>query len=103
MLTTTIMIVAPFGLEFAGNSLKTQPEHRYKFNGIERNTDFGLNLDFAAFRTYDPAIGRWLQIDPLGELTPSWNPYRHAYNNPIRNSDFLGLTENDEVDRRSRI
>ena len=64
----------PFGLEMEGNGVEnTGREHRYLFNGIERVKDFGLGLDMAEYRTYDPAIGRWLQIDPLAEFAPDLN------------------------------
>ena len=90
----------PYGMAMKGDFISNvAKKNKYLFNGIERNDDFGLGWDMAEFRAYNPAIARWMQIDPLGELTPSWTAYRHAYNNPIRNSDFYGLTENDEVER----
>ncbi|WP_372474862.1 RHS repeat domain-containing protein [Capnocytophaga sp. ARDL2] len=43
----------------------------------------GLNLyDFHA-RNYDPAIGRWLNVDPLAENSKRWTSYNYAYNNPV--------------------
>ncbi len=50
-------------------------EYRYRYNGIERVDDLGLNWDMAAFRSYDPAIARWGQVDPLGEVMTSWSAY----------------------------
>jgi len=46
----------------------------------------------AAFRSYDPAIGRWLQIDPKGEAFTWASPYNSMLNNPISNVDPLGDT-----------
>jgi RHS repeat-associated protein len=40
-------------------------DNKYQFNGIELNDDFGLNLNLTDFRPYDPAAGRWSQVDPL--------------------------------------
>lgn len=48
--------------------------------------------DFGA-RNYDPAIGRWLNVDPLAEKAPNWTPYRYAFNNPINVTDPTGLFE----------
>ena len=70
----------------------------YRFNGIEHNEELGLDL--AAFRSYDPAIGRWLQVDPLAELAPELNPYRMGFNNPISYVDPLGLFESRREARR---
>lgn len=66
---------------------------RYKFNGIERVQDFGLNMDLAMYRSYDPAIGRWWQIDPLAALAPEQTPYRFGFNSPMNFSDPFGLFE----------
>jgi RHS repeat-associated protein len=78
----------PFGLQMEGNYIQnTEREDRYKFNGMERNIDFGVGLDMAKYRTYDPAIGRWLQIDPDAEQFYSLTPYNNNFNNPIRFDD----------------
>ena len=83
----------PFGMRHRGSDLRVNESCDYLYNGIERNTDFGLNLDFASFRTYDPSIGRWLQIDPLAEFRPDFTSYRFGFNNPVLYSDPLGLFE----------
>lgn len=35
------------------------------------------------FRNYDPALGRWMNIDPLAEFSRRWSPYMYCYNNPV--------------------
>lgn len=61
---------------------------RYRYNGIERNDDLGLDMAF--FRTYDPAIGRWLQVDPKAESFATMSPYTGMGNNPISIVDPMG-------------
>jgi RHS repeat-associated protein len=49
-------------------------------------------LEFAKYRAYDPALGRWLNEDPIeeeGEI----NLYGFVRNGPIQFVDFLGLTK----------
>ncbi len=55
----------------------------YKFGGKEYQDEFDINTyDFGA-RNYDPALGRWMNIDPLAELSRKFSPYAYALDNPI--------------------
>ena len=93
----------PFGLELGYAWMNdAAADSKYRFNGIERAEDFGLKLDMADFRSYDPAIGRWLQVDPLSEEAPDLNPYRFGFNNPLGYSDPLGLFESRQEAREYR-
>ncbi len=82
----------PFGLTMKGISEKAlyNPENRFKYNGIEKIGDLGLEDYDAKFRELDPQIGRWWQVDPKIENMEMWSPYASNYDNPIRFSDFLG-------------
>jgi len=72
--------------------------NKYKFNGIEENTDFDINVYDALYRNYDPTLGRWWQIDPKASERES--SYAGIGNNPILYNDYLGDTvifANDEA------
>ena len=45
-------------------------------------------------RIYDPALGRFLQVDPFiqdPENPQSWNAYTYVFNNPLRYTDPSGM------------
>jgi RHS repeat-associated protein len=85
----------PYGLTMAGISTSALKGANYaknqkEYNGIEHTTDLDLNQYDALFRTLDPQIGRWTQIDPRPDQ--SLSPYTAMGNNPIFNVDFRGDT-----------
>lgn len=59
--------------------------------------------DYGA-RNYDPALGRWMNIDPLAEKFPNMSPYVFCANNPLFYVDPNGMEiVNGETARREDL
>jgi RHS repeat-associated protein len=94
----------PFGLTMAGISdkaLKTNyTENKFKYiEGSElQNKEFsdgtGLELYETNFRSLDPQLGRFWQIDPLADQYHFTSTYQYALNNPALYNDPTGAFEN---------
>jgi RHS repeat-associated protein len=57
--------------------------YQYKYNGKEWQDELNLNLYDYGARNYDPALGRWMNVDPLAEKYPNMSPYIYCANNPV--------------------
>ena len=69
-------------------------EYRYGFNGKEKDDEgeFGSQTVYDyGMRIHNPAIGRFLSVDPLGQKYPHLTPYQYASNRPIDGIDLDGL------------
>ena len=76
----------PYGERWNDGSVE-QADNRYRYNGKESQSDFGLPyLDYGA-RLYDPATGRWLTQDPLSDKYHGISPYAFCAGNPMRYVD----------------
>lgn len=88
-----------FGSEMPGRkSVGGNGEHRYGFNGKEKDDEFydnsGNIYDFGA-RLFDSRLGRWLSIDPLAKEFAGRSPYEFSLSSPIKLNDPTGLKPND--------
>jgi RHS repeat-associated protein len=71
----------------------TGESYRFGFNGKENDKEWGgggLTQDYG-FRLYNPALGKFLSVDPLFNGYPWFTPYQFAGNMPIWAIDLDGL------------
>ena len=96
----------PFGLKHKGYNdiiTSTNTALDFKYNGKEFEKDLGYNVYDYQARHYDPAIGRWLQSDPLAEEMRRHSTYNYAFNNPLRFIDPDGMKPEDWRDKNGNL
>ena len=71
-----------------------------RFAGQYHDAESGLS--YHHFRSYDPAIGRFLEADPVG-FEGGINPFAYAESQPLALTDPLGLAPSGEWLRQPRF
>lgn len=95
----------PFGLKIAaisshklGDVGEGKLSNPYQYNDKEMlDENAGLNWYDYGFRSYDPQIGRFMQLDPMADYFSDLTPYQYAGDDPIANVDMDGLEEADAI------
>ncbi|MEL7003556.1 MAG: RHS repeat-associated core domain-containing protein, partial [Bacteroidota bacterium] len=77
----------PFGLSMEENAFDRE-DSSYK----GQVTTDGLALKDLGFRQYDPVLGRFHNVDPLGEIQYTQSLFQYAGNDPVGSVDVLGLS-----------
>ena len=83
----------PFGGTFNSFTRNYSEPQRFKYNGKELEEETGWS-DFGA-RQYDRWSGRWMGMDPLGDLRSWVSPYNFVQNNPINRVDPDGALDRE--------
>ncbi len=97
----------PFGMEWDGGKYRKHPtnppptegnffynqdvQNKYRYNGKEFIEDYGISLYEYGARWYDPAVGRFICVDPIADKFPELSVYNYASNDPVKNIDLHGL------------
>jgi RHS repeat-associated protein len=80
----------PYGLQTAGSWTREGNSNNFLYNGgTEQNATTGL-YDLT-YRNFDPALGRYHQLDPMADDYSSLSPYNYAGNDPVYFNDPDGL------------
>lgn len=89
----------PFGMVQKGYNDGVQGiEHNYmEFQGQELDRSLGLEWNHFRYRTYDRALGKFLQIDPLATTYVHNSTYAFAENNPTSAIDLEGKEKSFEL------
>ena len=77
----------PFGEE---DSIAGAETANWRLPGQYHDAEAALSYNYR--RTYDPALGRYLQSDPIG-LAGGLNTYSYVGGNPVMRIDPYGLTD----------
>jgi RHS repeat-associated protein len=82
----------PYGLTMPGSALPSADNKKLYNGGSEWQNDFAdlPDLQQTFYRNYDPALGRFVAVDPVSESAESMTTYQYALNNPGMLNDPMG-------------
>jgi len=80
-----------------GDGVKFDFPLRFPGQYFDRETNLAYNF----FRDYDPSLGRYVESDPIG-LGAGLNTYIYVNENPLNNTDPLGLQPKPKVPGKGR-
>jgi RHS repeat-associated protein len=75
---------------------KSHIDNPWRFSS--KRTDSETGFVYFGRRYYDPQLGKWLTMDPLG-LKAGPNLYAYVLNNPLTHIDLYGLEDEPTADR----
>ncbi|MES2108320.1 MAG: SpvB/TcaC N-terminal domain-containing protein [Bacteroidota bacterium] len=81
------------------NAQITAAAKRYRYTGLERDDETGL--EYHGARYYLPWLGRWLSADPVG-IKGGLNVYRYCKGSPVRFVDLTGKSPEETIIVQSR-
>jgi RHS repeat-associated protein len=94
LLDATGQIAAAYRYDAFGKLLAKRGSLEQPFQFSTKRYDAGLGLSYYGYRFYAPAIGRWMNRDPLGEAG-GINLYGMTRNNSVNFVDLWGLNPSD--------
>ena len=90
LLNTSQQVAASYRYDSFGNLMAKTGTLDQPFMFSTKRYDAGTGLSYYGYRFYNPAIGKWLTRDPLGEAG-GINLYGFAFQNSINFIDPFGL------------
>jgi RHS repeat-associated protein len=80
---------------FGDNNPNQNPDgvgtYTYNFRFPGQYADAESGMSYNGFRDYNPALGRYIQFDPVYPLNPARSGYQYANQNPLIQIDPFGL------------